>query len=281
MIPGNKIVAIGDVNIDIIIKYKDDKIEGIIEEYSFTLGGSTLNSAIILANSKVWVDFYGKAGRGVPTQFFQKLKALFNNLYLDKSEEKNGMVISLSSEKDRKMLSYRGSNREKISELPEKGDILLLSSYYLIDHELDINLDNFKHKILSIGDSKIELQKDLVNKFDLIFMNEKHYQIGNYINKIKNSELVVTCGENGSFTIFNGKKIFEKQTNKVKVKDTTGAGDAFLAGYVYSRIIEQNDIKSSLKKGNYCGATAITIFGTGLLFIKNELDLSNTHNLKI
>ncbi len=281
MIPGNKIVAVGDINIDIIIKYKDDKMEGTIEEYSFTLGGSTLNSAIILANSKVCVDFYGVIGEGIPTQFLEKLKTLFNDLYFDKSKEKNGMVISLSGEKDRKMLSYRGSNREKISKLPQKGDILLLSSYYLIDHGLDINLDNFKHKILSIGDSKIELQKDLVNKFDLIFMNEKHYQIGNYINKIKNSELIVTCGEKGSFTIFNGKKIFEKQTNKVKVKDTTGAGDTFLAGYVYSRIIKQNDIKTSLKIGNYCGAMATTIFGTGLLFIKNELDLSNTENLNI
>ncbi len=277
MNPGNKITAIGDINLDIILRYSPEGMEKTIMDYSFSVGGSTFNTAIILANSGCEVDFYGTIGNNFPSEHLKTIKKIFKNSHLEKVNEKNGLVVSLSGQAERQLLSYRGNNKFEYSGLPSKGDILLLSSYFFIDHHFE-NIDNFKYRILCVGDSKTDIPKKIVDKFNMIFMNEKQFEVGKFKNIEKNKEVIITLGKNGSMVIKNGKKYPQKQIPRFNIIDTTGSGDAFAAGYIYARLINKMNIIESQKIANRCGGTAASIFGTGLNFIKEKLDLSKIKN---
>jgi len=48
---------------------------------------------------------------------------------------------------------------------------------------------------------------------------------------------------------------------EVEVVDTTGAGDAFNAGFLYAHVVEGRLIPDALRFANACGAIAITTVG--------------------
>ncbi len=267
------LTAIGDINLDMIIRYRKNGMEDSIEDYVLTCGGSTLNSAIILANSGIEIDFYGNIGNNFPIRFSKELKRIFRKFIVKKTKKKNGLVVSLSGKEDRKLLSYRGGNSEEIIVPNEKTDLLLLSSYYFQEHDFP-NWQDYKNRVLGIGDSNINLEPELLERFDFIFMNEAHYERLKDLKVLKPKEVIVTLGNKGCLVISNGKEYFQKQTEKIEPVDSTGAGDAFLAGYLYGRLINGLSIEESTKLGNKSGAIATSILGTGLLFKKKEFDLS-------
>jgi ribokinase len=63
---------------------------------------------------------------------------------------------------------------------------------------------------------------------------------------------VITLGKNGALCWTKEGKFFEKAL-KAKVVDTTGAGDAFAAGFIYG-FVNGFPINICLKLGNFCGA---------------------------
>ncbi|MDI9610656.1 MAG: PfkB family carbohydrate kinase [Archaeoglobaceae archaeon] len=64
--------------------------------------------------------------------------------------------------------------------------------------------------------------------------------------------LIVTLGSEGSVCYTSSAKFYERAF-KVKVVDTTGAGDAFSAGFLYG-FINDLPLEVCLKLGNFCGA---------------------------
>jgi ribokinase len=64
--------------------------------------------------------------------------------------------------------------------------------------------------------------------------------------------LVITQGSRGS-TCYTEHASFQAEAPKVNVIDTTGAGDAFAAGFILG-FIKGLDIEVCLKIGNFCGA---------------------------
>lgn len=87
-----------------------------------------------------------------------------------------------------------------------------------------------------------------INRFfglaDFLFMNEDElclYARSDNLDqalkrlRFRNSQtLVVTRGEEGSVVITNTERIYQSASASIKVKDPTGAGDAFLAGFLWS-----------------------------------------------
>lgn len=80
----------------------------------------------------------------------------------------------------------------------------------------------------------------------------------------ENNKLVaVTLGEKGSAAYYNGSYYCEKSI-KIKPVDTTGAGDAFYAGFLASldgKDFSAQNISYALKFGNVCGALTCTGYG--------------------
>tara|TARA_B100000965_G_C19585424_1_gene755519 strand:+ start:1083 stop:2009 length:927 start_codon:yes stop_codon:yes gene_type:complete len=114
---------------------------------------------------------------------------------------------------------------------------------------------------------------DLVkNKLDITFANEQ--EIMSLINtkkfndvidfaKILKKLVVITKGENGATAIL-GNEVVECEAQKnLKVKDLTGAGDLFAAGYLHGHI-NNLSLKESLLKGTEMSSKIIQKIGARL-----------------
>ena len=76
---------------------------------------------------------------------------------------------------------------------------------------------------------------------------------------IKN--VIITLGEKGSF-YSNGKEEIYIRANRVKVVDTTGAGDAYNGGFSLA-LLKGHKIKDCLELANTVAGLSTTKFGAG------------------
>lgn len=112
--------------------------------------------------------------------------------------------------------------------------------------------------------------------FDLLEKASEHFDIGFFglqksqtdlIEKLekfalnKNILIIITLGEDGSMAIYNDIKLYQDAIPVKKVIDTTGAGDAFAAGFL-SRLSIDNDIEAALEKGAEIAAETIQYLGS-------------------
>ncbi|WP_096185584.1 carbohydrate kinase family protein [Evansella halocellulosilytica] len=71
--------------------------------------------------------------------------------------------------------------------------------------------------------------------------------------------IVIKLGEAGAIAHYKG-KVYESKTGYQKVVDATGAGDCFIAGYLYGWLNNKSTLEC-LKIGNYCGGACVTSVG--------------------
>lgn len=104
-----------------------------------------------------------------------------------------------------------------------------------------------------------EILKELMEKADFIkFNDEELYEIAGYFNSKYNSleqnilfiseqtntdKICVTKGEHGAVLLIDG-KLFYNSGYQIKVKDTVGAGDSFLATLISQLLNSQNPQKA-------------------------------------
>ena len=114
---------------------------------------------------------------------------------------------------------------------------------------------------------------DLVkNKLDITFANEQEIislinakNINDVIDFSKNVKrlIIITRGEKGALAI-KGDEITECNAIKnLKIKDLTGAGDLFAAGFLHG-FINNKSIQDSLEIGTKMSAKVIQIIGARL-----------------
>ena len=115
-----------------------------------------------------------------------------------------------------------------------------------------------KHQTTLI-DTKRELS-EWSNKYCFIKLNNKEYEnnIKN-INPVLSDKIIVTKGQHGS--IYHN-KIYS--VPKVEVKDTSGAGDTFVAGLCY-KFVESKDIEKSINYANECATRVVQKRGVGVI----------------
>jgi fructokinase len=109
--------------------------------------------------------------------------------------------------------------------------------------------------------------KHLLNTADILKLNEHELPlIAGWCSQFQNKddqvrcvqdhfsipEIIVTCGSKGAMICHQG-KIVKHGGYKVKVADTVGSGDAFLAGYISQRK-KAADAQASLEFANAMGA---------------------------
>jgi len=110
------------------------------------------------------------------------------------------------------------------------------------------------------------------NKLDIVFANEqeitalieakKFNEVVNFSKKL-NKLIVITRGEQGAVAI-NGDKIYENEVQKnLKIKDLTGAGDLFAAGFLHG-YINNLSMEKCLAKGTEMASKVIQQIGARL-----------------
>ena len=114
---------------------------------------------------------------------------------------------------------------------------------------------------------------DLVkNNLDIIFANEQEIsslinaksfeQVISFCKEIKKN-VVITRGEKGAISINNDEIIECKAKKNLIIKDLTGAGDLFAAGYLHG-VINNLSTQDSLDKGTELSSKIIQKIGARL-----------------
>ena len=124
-------------------------------------------------------------------------------------------------------------------------------------------------QIFCVERHKFEFLELVQNRLDIIFANEQEILSLISTNKFKeaisfckqlNKNIIITRGEKGSIAI-NGKNIFEcAAKKKLEIKDLTGAGGLFAAGYLHG-IVNNLSVEESLSIGTELSSKIIQKIG--------------------
>jgi D-beta-D-heptose 7-phosphate kinase/D-beta-D-heptose 1-phosphate adenosyltransferase len=128
--------------------------------------------------------------------------------------------------------------------------------------EEDISFISKQHP-LTFLDTKKQLG-DFANKFTFIKINDIEYNKTKQTALLLEDKLIITLGSKGA----QYKNILYP-VKQVDVRDTSGAGDTFLAGLVYNYVLN-NNIELAINFANKCASQVVQKKGTAKINI-NEL----------
>jgi ribokinase len=286
-------VGFGALNLDKLYKVNmiaKEEEEGFVTDFKESAGGSAANTIVGLARLKLKTGFIGKVAEDHEGNFllddFRKEGVDTNGITVSK-DGRSGVVMGFIDIKgDRALYVDPGVNN--------------LAEFQEINLEYATNTE-FLHLSSFVGETPLEAQKELIDRlpnvkisFDpgalyarkglralrpiiqrsrVIFPNAietklltgKDYEEGAKTFTQLGAEIVaVKLGKKGCY-ITDGKESHLVEAYKVEAMDTTGAGDAFCAGFLYG-LIKGKDLYECGRLGNFVASRCITKIGarTGL-----------------
>ena len=251
-------------------------------------GGSVANSVVGLSKLGNNVGFLGKINDDELGKKYEEglKKENVNYLYKKKSEPipTGSCLILITPDSERTMCTFLGTagkiNNDDVNDTDIKNaDITFLEGYLWDEGEpkkaFDKAIMHSNKVAMTLSDLFcVERHKsnflDLVkNKLDIIFANEQEIlsltnsvsfeDVISFCKQIQKN-IIITRGEKGAISI-NGDEIEECKAKKnLVIKDLTGAGDLFAAGYLHG-IINNKSTKESLEKGTELSTAIIQKIG--------------------
>ena len=250
-------------------------------------GGSVANSIVGLSQLGNQVGFIGKVSDDDLGKKFEEGLSKEKVMFLYKKERINSnrnLFNFDNSDSERTMCAFLGTagkigpedvNLEDI----KKAEIIFLEGYLWDEGDpkkaFDKAIQSSSKKAMSLSDLFcVERHKphflDLVkHKLDIIFANEqeilslinsKSFDEAISFSKEIKKNIIITRGNKGAVAIYKN-EVFECNALKnLKIKDLTGAGDLFAAGYLHG-IINNLPINECLKKGTELSSKIIQKIG--------------------
>lgn len=271
-----KIICIGTAALDIFFIFKNliffktpslIKEKNNVSEILIDIGGGGLNSAFNLKNLNAEVETIVKLGNDFIGKIIEKKieeKEIPAKILKIKGNSTLSVIFLNKNSGEKYIFTYRGE------EIFEKKDIpQYKNSAYLISTGVTpikvwgdiISLLKKHNNFVGILPSKYFLKnktsKEILKKCDFIVVNEEEAKL--ILGKNENllyflrefNELfenvlikIITFGKTGAFLIFKNKVIFVESLKRVKVVDTTGAGDCFAStafGFVIEKLENLNE----------------------------------------
>ena len=254
-------------------------------------GGSVANSIVGLSQLDNEVGFIGKiSDDNFGSDYENGLKKENVNFFYKKKKEilpTGTCLILITPDSERTMCTFLGTagkiNQNDINEnVIQKSEIIFLEGYLWDEGDPKRAFDKaigFANKVaMSLSDKfcvdrhKNHFLELVKNRLNITFANEE--EITSLINAKKfddvitfgkeiNKLLVITRGDKGAISIFKDKITEIKVQKDLEIKDLTGAGDLFAAGFLhgYLRNFSQEDC---LKKGTEMASKIIQIIGARL-----------------
>ena len=251
-------------------------------------GGSVANSIVGLSQLGNNVGFIGKVSDDNLGQKYEDglKKEKVNYLYNKKKEPipTGSCLILITPDSERTMCTYLGTagkiNDQDMDEsIIKNSEITFLEGYLWDEGEPKKAFDKaitYSNKVaMSLSDlfcverhkeHFLELAK---NKLDIIFANEQEItslinansfeEIVTFSKQIKKN-VVITRGDKGAISILNNELIECEAQKNLNIKDLTGAGDLFAAGYLHG-VINNLSIKECLIKGTELSSKIIQKIG--------------------
>ena len=254
-------------------------------------GGSVANSIVGLSQLGNKVGFIGKVCDDDLGQKYEDGLKKENVSYFYSKKKENlptgTCLILITPDSERTMCTFLGT-AGKISENDvdvnsvKNSEIIFLEGYLWDEGEpksaFDKAIQNSNKVAMSLSDSFcVERHKKhflylVKNKLDITFANEQ--EISSLIDAKKFEEviafgkqlgrlIVITRGEKGSIAINKNQIIECKSKKDLDIKDLTGAGDLFAAGYLHG-YINNLTMLENLKKGTDMSSKVIQQIGARL-----------------
>lgn len=266
----------------------------LLKAEKITSGGSAANSIAALAQMGASTAFIGKIGHDkFASQFvseIEKSSAQFiGATSYDKPSAKSFILVTPDAQ--RTMCTFLGCageiTEEMIKEESFKNCKLLYLEGYLWDEgkvalalkkAIDLAKKNGAKIAFSLSDQfcvarhKKDFIELLTEKVDIVFANESEalelslakdfsdQKVSDFFFNKKHLTAIITRSEK-SCVIFKEGKINEIAASKIdKILDTTGAGDAFAAGFIKG-LSDNKSLHDCAKLGHKIAAKIITKFG--------------------
>jgi sugar/nucleoside kinase (ribokinase family) len=289
-------VVFGDVTIDIVARVESyPPPGGDVQplETRINIGGTSLNTAVMLARlgvrtaliARVGPDFFGDhilrqmEQEGLSNRWMQRDPLVATGL----------VYIAVTPDGQRTMLGGAGANRnltigDAELEMTRAARWLHVTSYnVLAPDSLDATLRAFRvasdsalTSSFDIGLAPIRLAPSELTraaaKADILLPSEDT----DHVPAVK--QIVIRKRGAAGCDVSAQADSFRVPAFPIKVVDSTGAGDAFDAGFIAGRLRGLNFRQSALL-GNACGAAACTVLGAGEALPSKQvvLDLLRAH----
>ncbi len=244
-----------------------------VKNLKFSTGGGGTNTAVAFSKLGLKTGYVGKLGKDENSEVIlrelKKDKVDFLGVVDKKGEEHTGYSVILDSkEHDRTILTYKGINDKlKFSELGK--EIFNTKWFYLSSADGDfLNAQEeivekavkrgikiaYNTSLYQVKEDSLKLKK-ILKSVNIFILNKEEAEAlvgsgGNILDKIRKLGPGIVCitdGARGS-EVYGGDKLLKMGVHKVKVVETTGAGDAFASGFVFG-MIKFNDIGKAAKIG--------------------------------
>ncbi|MBI5253941.1 MAG: carbohydrate kinase family protein [Euryarchaeota archaeon] len=277
------VIGVGALNLDklyIVEKIARGGEEIPIISLKESPGGSAANTIAALARLGMRVGFIGKIGSDREGELILKdlEKEGVDIKGIARSKGRTGIILGfVDSSGERALYAYPGVNDElQINEsnlsYARQAKFLHLSSFvgersYQAQKKLLDKLSGVKISFspgMLYARKRLENLKQMIEKSFVIFLNEeeielitgKDYRRGApMLLELGAKLVVVTLAHRGCF-VAGSSESHEIEAYPVKVVDTTGAGDAFAAGFLYGLLLEK-DLKTCGKLGNKVASLCI------------------------
>lgn len=296
------VICIGAALVDMVAKVKRHPVEDdevFVSDLKLLSGGAAANTAYACAKLGLKSAFIGKLGPH--DEFGGKIIEDFKEVSLDTSLIKYSSVygtgsayVALNPKGDRRIYAHSGaanylSEEDIVPDEISRTKVVFLSSLkntVPFVKAAKIAKEKAITVILNPGmliiDQGIEKIKQLLGKIDILILSQREYATLLNLTNLKLDEklllkssttllslgiklLVITMGDKGAF-LTNGDDSAMIPPSKVnEVTDTTGAGDAFSAGFIYKYVQQSvhsfEDFKDDAKYGNLIAGRCIQKLG--------------------
>ena len=254
-------------------------------------GGSVANSIVGLSQLGNQVGFIGKVSDDeLGGKYEEGLKSENVEFFYSKKKESintGTCLILVTPDSERTMCTFLGiagkiSEQDVNVEAVKKSEILFLEGYLWDEGEPRMAFEkaiiSSKKVAMSLSDQFcVDRHKahflDLVkNKLDITFANEQEFisliDAKNFTEVIEFAKslkklIVITRGDKGAISIFGDQVDENSILSDLEIKDLTGAGDLFAAGFLHGYLNNLSNLES-LNKGREMSSKVIQQMGARL-----------------
>ena len=243
------------------------------QSFSTSFGGKGANQAVAAARLGANVHMVGTVGSDeFGHLLIDNLEAngISTTLVEQVNNVESGSAHIILADNDNSIIYIPGANNEfKEERLDKLKDEMKTAEYVIIQNEIPMPIisglieicDELSVKIIYNPAPAEEMDLDLIDKVTYFTPNENEFSLlfpeltlkeglKTYPNK-----LIITLGDEG-VAYSNGEEIIQIPSYKVKVKDTTGAGDTFNGALAYALSVDA-DLKTSIQFANLVAAISI------------------------
>ena len=296
-----KITVVGSMNMDLVVKSKEiPKIGETLlgEELVQIPGGKGANQGVAIGKLGKEVTFLGKLGNdSFARSLLESMKnAGVNTEHIEEENISTGIaVINVDQKGNNNIVVIPGANG-LVDRAYLKRHLLAFEEAEAVVFQLEIPLEIVKEGLKiskSLGKVTIlnpapamDLDDEIIEYIDILIPNEHELgrisginitddrsivEASNLLLDKGIEKIIVTLGDRGVLYIDKDINDFF-DAYKVRVVDTTGAGDSFIGGFV-SAYIEDKDIKRAIDMGQKTAALSIQRLGAqSSLPSKEELE---------